>query len=543
MKKPAFTSLAFATPPLFFFLATVIGAVRWFSPVPFWDMWDGTLQFYLNIKTQGLYAFLEQANEHRIILSKILFWLDYRLFGGLSYLLIAVNLLLMAALWAALTYAARVLMGENRRLAWLVSGVAAVLCFSWLQAENINWGYQSAFYMAYLLPLLALMSMAHWIGEPGRTRWFISALVLGALSTVTMANGLLTLALLILMLAISGRCTRVNLVSLIVATLATYALWKYHYVAMPHPTAPVMQMVKFLLTFLGAPFGYLFHYDPLTILIGASVIMASVYLAAKWLRGATCDPFYLALVLFIAYVGAAGAAATISRAYFGLGAALAGRYETPVMLLYASLLLAFAHLNRERASTVAVVKTLLVVVPVVLLASQGDAISSTGPELARNRMQAALALNLGVHDDETISLVYPEETPVRIAQVHNVARNAMQANVSVFGLASLRAARGAIGMRPVDAGLIECHGNVDRAEPIKTDSRHYCVSGWAFDEGKKSVPATVFLVSDGVVVGAALTGINRPDVQQIINPRALRSGFRGYSKGSGHQPLSTYCTQ
>jgi len=492
-------------------------------------MWDGTLQFYMTEQLKGLPAFFEQANEHRIILSKILFWLDYKFFGGLSYLLIPINVLLMFLLWGALSVAARYLFRTNRQLTCLASMLIAVPCFSWLQAENINWGYQSQFYLAYLLPLAALMSMAIWTHDTRRMPWFVAAIVLGILSTVSMANGLLALPLLIAMLALSGKSTWFRMLSLIIITVVTFALWKHHYVAMPHPAAPLVEMVKFLLMFLGAPFAYIFHCDLLTLLVGATVIGASLYLGIHWLCSTTRDPMYLALVLFAAHVGAAGVAATIGRTHFGLGAALAGRYETPILLLYSTLFLLFTYLCRERLSTIAVVRTLSIIVPLVLFSSQIATIDAVGRELARQKMQSTLALDLGVRDMDALARIYPEDTVQERAQLQHVTANAIQANISVFGLSDMKAVRDAIGKTPASLGIETCHTNIDAVDAIPNDPDHVRLRGWAFDERTHRVPKVVYFVEGGIVAGAALTGMDRKDVESVISHDAVRSGFQGYA--------------
>lgn len=83
---------------LFFAGSTIAGAVRWFSPVPYWDMWDGYVAFFLDVSKGDWSQFFAQANEHRIVFSKNLFWLDMRYFGGQSRLLIASNVALLIAL-------------------------------------------------------------------------------------------------------------------------------------------------------------------------------------------------------------------------------------------------------------------------------------------------------------------------------------------------------------------------------------------------------------------------------------------------------------
>ncbi len=527
--------------PTLFVVSTILGAVRWFSPVPFWDMWEHTVRFYADILDGRWSAFLDQANEHRILISYALFWLDYRIFGGVTVFLIAVNLCLMAALWLCLCMAARSLVGDQRRLFILCCALLAIPCFSWLQSENINWGFQSQFYLAYLLPLASLLCMASWMEAPRASRRIIWAVVLAILSAFTMANGLLALPLLVVILALGRRCTWRRVLYLIAVTIATFAAWTYHYSAVPHQSAPLKRMVEFVLIFLGGPFGLIFHSLFIAMLVGAVLIGACAFLAVQWLRGRARHPVYLALILFTAYVGAAGAAASLGRSAYGLDTAISARYETPILLLYSAILLLFIHLHRAKAATVPVVCTISIFIPLVMLSTQLDAIGPTGPEVARQKMLAALALNAGVDDREAIGRIYPQNDAIHIELIHQIAASAIAHDVSVFALPSMRMARAWVG-KPVQATeLVPCLGSVDAYAPLPNDPRHFQFRGWAFVAPTRRVPPIAFIVEDSQVIGAALTGIERSDVHDRIDHRATHAGFEGYGSRIGTGPLAVYC--
>jgi hypothetical protein len=59
-----------------FFGSTVIGAIRNYSPVPFWDMWDGYIGFYERISNGHWEAWWERHMEHRLVFSRVFFWLE-----------------------------------------------------------------------------------------------------------------------------------------------------------------------------------------------------------------------------------------------------------------------------------------------------------------------------------------------------------------------------------------------------------------------------------------------------------------------------------
>lgn len=511
--------------PDFFVITTIIGAVRWFSPVPFWDMWDGTLGFNLAIRAGRWSEFFSQANEHRIVLSKILFLIDYRLFGGLSYFLIACNIALMLAIWITLAAVAHRI--THRNTARLLACLSGVLVFSWLQSENINWGYQSQFYMAYLLPLLAMLMMARFISTRGQG-WFYLAAVIGAASALTMANGLSALPIMVVMLAVSGREFRKDSVVLVGITILVIALYFTNYEKQPHELATIRQIIAFILTFLGAPFAYVFQCQPLTFLMGAAVAAAAAFCALRITFDRNRDPVALALAAFILHACAAGAAAAIGRANLGLGAATAGRYETPVLILYASLAIMFAHLWRHRAETNGAVATATAAFFVGFFAFQLNAFSPEGPRIAQQRDLGVLALSVGANDDARLAKLYPVDTPNQKRNLWETTRAAMDANLSVFSRPPFRTVHAAIGNAP-PAGFSQCQGSIDIRTSIPGDKGFERIDGWAFTTARR-VPRDVLLVENGIVVGAALTGFERMDVARAIDPAAAKSGFQGYVK-------------
>lgn len=527
-------------PALFFATTAVTGAVLWFSTVPFWDMWDGTVVFHFQRQADGISAFFAQANEHRILWSKLLFLADYKLFGGSNYLLIAANVVLMSGLWIAFALAARQLGKGNDRAAFLAAMLVALPCFSWLQAENINWGYQSQFFLAYLLPLLAFLSLAHWLRN-GREAWYIASLVLGIASSVSMANGLLALPLLIVMLLINRRFGIGRLLGLVAVTGITIWLWLRNYQPGVHTEAPLLEKLKFLLTFLGAPGHWIFQSEALSLALGVTVVLSGLFFALAWMMGKTREPSFSALVMFLLYVGAAAAAAANGRAYGGYQLALAGRYETPVMLAYASIILMAMHLGRHRAGTPAALATMIGALTVIFLPTQLQAISNAGLAQAHARTLAALALDLGIRDTNATKLIYPADSQDRVDHVHRIAQRAIAENFGVFALPEMRIARSALGKAATTMNLELCSGHLDNAEPIATDGKYVKVRGWIFDPKTQKVPKIAFIVSNGTILGVGLTGTERPDVQQTVSPSAIKAGFDGYGLSSLPSEVQIFC--
>src|SRR5690349_8591139 len=75
----------------------VVGGFRHYSPVPFWDMWPGYVDFWVRLSEGEWGAWWAQHNEHRIVLARLLFWVDHAVFGGTIGFLFVVNYLLALA--------------------------------------------------------------------------------------------------------------------------------------------------------------------------------------------------------------------------------------------------------------------------------------------------------------------------------------------------------------------------------------------------------------------------------------------------------------
>lgn len=508
----------------YFVVLAIIGSVRSYSPVPFGDMWDGYVQFYMAVSTGDWRQWYSLAGPHRIVFSRIFFWLDMHYFRGLSLLLLAVNGALMVVLWAELYCAASVLLRPRKSLLLIVGSLLLIPIFSWLQWENITWGNQTQFFAAYAFPLAALQCLALSIGSTRATAWFLSSLLFGAISTVTMGNGILALPLLIVMVALTRHQVRSRLLVLVPITVAILYFHFQDAASSESPVAKWQDALEFLLAFFGSPFGLIFDSRVLAVIGGMALIGGGAYSVVTWFRSSPKEPMFLALLLFLVYIGLAGAGAAVARAGIGLGTPLSSRYMTTALLGWATLAIMIVARFRDRPELRGAVLILAAVIPVSFLPSQLEAFSGFGPAQARLRLMAALALDLRVRDTEATDIIYPYTEGFE-----RIAASARQQNLSVFGLSALVQARRYPGYSATALGLVPCQGSVDARKPIAKDPAALKVYGWAFDPRNDRVPPLIFLADErGVVIGAAFPGLPKPDLFGTLHDRALSAGFEGY---------------
>ena len=514
-----------------FVLVAVIGGLLRYCPVPFWDAWDGTLNFTMRMIEGDHPNWWVQHNEHRFIFSRLLFWLDMRFFGGTAKFLIVCNyLLVMLGYWVLMLYLKAMLPQSKERYArYLVAAVIACLSFSWIQKENLIWGFQSQFILAQAFPLAAFYLLYRSTVEGSHSvRYFAGACAMGVLSMGGIISGVLTLPLMTL-LALLLSIQRRRVVVLALLTLSGLVGYFYDYVAPAHHgalgTTLVEQpanVIRFILLYLGGPI----HFTP----IGASELalflgVLMLYLCLKHTEIALADrsraALRLSLLAFMLYIGGTVLGTAGGRLKFGLAAAFWERYMTLALASWCVLLVLCApqiaaglRLKPLRSAIG------LLLVPVLLAPAQLSALIRS--DSCDWQMKAALALALGVHDGVRIKAVYPEP-PV----VEQIAARAAALNLSVFALPEFKDAKADLGtVWPM--ATAQCIGFVDNFE-ITEDPRFVRVSGWLYSPSSKVPPKTIRLLDEEHhVVGHALSGGFRLDVAGVVGPKAVTSGFEGY---------------
>ena len=522
------------------FLLACAGGVVGYSPVPFWDMWDGTILFLQRFRAGDWFSLFSQHNEHRIVLARLFFLIEYGALGGSGKFLIALNygfvVLAAATFWRALGWIHAPVLSRG------TIGIGSLVLLAWLslwtQDNNFTWAFQSQFFMAQLLPLWALLLLARSAGRTDvSARYFWAGLVVGVLSAGTMANGLLALPLMVVLAAFLGT-TRLRMSALVAAAAGTIALYLHDYHAPAGHGSLVHSLLSdplgvFLYTFryLGSPFYFLLgqHGASASVAAFAGAVLAAASLATTvWsIRTRPRQPVILALLLFIAYVGASAFMTAGGRLLLGLDTAFASRYTTPAIMAWAALFCMHARgllgaLERDGAGRIAAFAGVLIF-SAWLLNYQTKALTPRTGEL-HNRAVAALALELKVHDAGYIGSVYPDMN-VALA----IADGASKQNLSVFGLPDYRDLAENLGLPPGARPAATCAGHLDRLESIKEDQGFVRIHGWMFDQARSKTPSRIeFIDASGRVAGYALTGLRRPDVAEAVSPKAELSGFTGY---------------
>jgi hypothetical protein len=518
---------------ILFVSLAIVGAVRSYSIVPFWDMWDGYLNFYIKTLDGDRNSWWAQHNEHRIVLAKILFWIDLKYFEGRSIFLIIINYLLVG--FAAAVF--WILSREQRltHLPYIKYFVVSVL-FCWCQAENLTWAFQSQFFMAQSIPLAAFTALYFSATNEKRTTFFYAlAIVLGCLSAVTMANGVLALPLLF----VQAICMRLQkkqiiLIGIIAAIVITVYFLGYESPSNHGTIASTLKqdplgVIHYVLLYIGGPIVHVAggekwsHY--LALLAGTGLIFGATIFLAREIFSKSPAPLTICLLIFLVYIGGSALGTAGGRLKFGVEQALAYRYSTPTLMAWlAFLLLLLPKINGLSNRFKNCVPIAFSLILVLMLPLQFKAIRDQSA-LNFEKQLATLAVELKVEDQSQIKNIAPSAD-----WVFKFADKASALNLSVFNTPQFKNAHKQINQlsSAKNLSLKPCQGSFDGALRID-DPTFLRFKGWMFTGSKMVTPSQLLILDDNMTIrGFALTGDVRPDVALAIERSALNSGFMGY---------------
>lgn len=468
-----------------FVLAASTGAVRMYTPVPFWDMWGATLYFYMAINDGASWLWWAQHNEHRIVLSRLLFWLDYELFGGLSVFLLLMNYIIVAlAIWLFWCISRdRLSSLPNRRaLFFFTTCFLTAWLYQWMQHENLEWAFQRQFFLAQLLPLCAF----YWLHKSASNAkvhgFFLVACLLGVASAGTVANGILALSLMTAY-AIITRMRLWQLLTLALLSIATLALYFHDYQSPAYQgwitdalLRQPLQVAHFVLLYPGTSFFNLLGRGDIG---GVAAVVSSLFMAAIALlflvhgvKNPRQHTLVLALVFGIVYLAGTALGTAAGRVSFGVLQTVSFRYTTPALMVWACvLLLLLPSLWHQSQRYPRQGMAVMVVILGLMANSQWQAIKPQH-QLVFDRELAGLALTLGIEDETQILNIF-EMTPGLIRTVESAEKY----ELGMFAIPPWRGLKSAMGETLGKDGLPQCAGHVDIVSTIAPEEDYIAVVG------------------------------------------------------------------
>lgn len=538
------TTIALGVVAALMTLLVVTGLFQNYSPIPFWDMWNGGLQFYLGHLQGDSAAWWRFHNEHQNSLSKVLFLIDFELLGGRFYLLFLVNFL--SAIGACYLFAmcAKRVCSE---IDWAGGAVATGLVLScwllqWTQYGNFAWEFQGVFFLVQLLPCAAIYLLATRQEADRDWTTFAIPVLVGVLSWGTMANAVFTFPVLCLV-AFRRSLGGARLGALIGLSIAGAVLYGVGYSMsgeqIERSTAEfsIPSGLNYLFAYLGGPVKYL-GADPLAARIaGAIILCLATWRVAELLRPAKLSSVRLALDAMLLYLLMSGGLAALGRARYGFEQAFASRYQTPVLMIWAAVLLVHLPTLRRwfigiRSARTELAVQVLVLAGVVFLLHKQVPASVEQQEMVHGREVAVLALEMKVRDTQAIGSIFaPEHYDLMLT----LSEGAIHNGVGFAARPEAVARRARLGQHRDVLAMPLCAMGSTRSKVFDGGVR---VDGWL----KADTPAKGIeywpVVEGETIVGHVISGKSSPEAKRDFGREFRKSGMAGYYKpAAGHADL------
>lgn len=515
---------------VFVVVTSVYGGYHHFSSIPFGDQWDGEIGFYQKLQNGDYRAFWTQHMEHRIVFSRVLFWLDIAIFRGMNVFTVVMNYVLLFAIglvfWREYRSGATILYSSQ-----IISGIIFGYLFLWCQYSNLLWGFQSQVFAVYLFSFLAFSTYSR--PQNGISR-LVMCCAFALLAVLSMGNGVVTFFVMVAQGFLQRRPWRES-VLLVLVGLATGVVYFHHF---SRPELPVMPeaehvhliRVKFFAIFMGTPIYEISQRLWASGLLGAAfLILNAVTICVLFLKNQiTSYRAFLIAVLGMTIISAAGAAN--SRWMFGLLYAVSSRYTTPMLPGYiATFLLLLDVLPTRKARIAATFVSLLLLsyVAPFQLRTFGDTDYRYPPKLA------VLGQKIGLDHPDYDALLFSPQDHDRFLEKANFAA---ARHIGPYGQGWLHDA----GVVEFDSKLVDaslCSGFLESSAP---DAIGLAAYGWAVPTRGADASTLIVLVdSRGRTVGYGVTGATRADVAKSVKGAPPDSGWTGFAK-KVDGPLSAY---
>ena len=520
----------------FVILTTVEATRRFYCSMPYGDMWwfVGDMANFRSHRI-GLGFLWQQHAEHRIVLPRLIFWIDLYFFHfrGIFTIIcgflfqILEGLLLCFALWRVKS------IDVISKLVY----AALVFCmmFSASQIEAFILPFQVQFPLAFFMASLSIFLVLRYCETQGGSPLLLLLGIVAAIfATLSLGCGLLIWPVLLLICF----SKRAPLSSLFTTAIAGAGIWICYFIGYYSPdesanpwvslTHPVL-VVRFAFAFLTSvvssrPSG--FANLLIVTLLFIAILSLVFHVRAHSTSFQTIPPLMAYLALFIV---ATAFLTALCRLNFGLYEASAIRYRLPSLIFWSCILGLLAAVWNGTTNYVVRISVFPIVgllfISIVLVPVQRPTIEYFAG-LSSHIKNDAIALSLDVSDK-----VYEDLFKIRPDLVRSYTPFLREYHLSVFA-DPLYSARGK-ALTGFFGGISsgDCLGSFEGMKPLRdTATREGSAFGWGWLQVEGREPVSVVLADEAkTVVGLAHGLETRPDVEASFhNSKMLTTGWSGY---------------
>lgn len=520
---------------------TLIGVAKSWTALPFWDMWDSYITWYVNLEPGNLIQWWSQHNEHRILIAKIFFYIDLKFFNGSGLFLLFANVISFLCLISLLLLGLHMLLrerriynGRNQAIFFYPASLVVLLSSSWIQNSNLLWGFQIQFWLVYIFPLAMFLLFAEQQNSRNSRKRSLLYQILGILSLVgavcSMSNGIIAAWLAIVFSVLTPIAPKMRS-AIAVITFSLTFLYAIGYATPGAHVSPLrtlldhpLSVIEYFLAYIGGPIQFFTGKTTLAVAAGLGVLILFGILSVTTFKQRKKFTTEFALIFFCWFVVLSALLTAAGRASFGTEQAFASRYQTPVLALWAVLVaisspyIVKMFLRLPLFSLIAISFCSLLLLPQQIIGAKGD------NALRASRELATLAMATDTFDNDVLGTVYYDMG--RLVELNKIVKDADLTILSETPFENLKSEIGSV--RP-NLLKVNCDGWFDSKSSLP-DSQTLRVTGWVVGPELPEYGFSLLELIDDKnrVVGYISRGTERSDLVSAFGTGWGESGFTGY---------------
>jgi hypothetical protein len=421
--------------PIFFIFLSIYGGFNFSSPVPVEDYWDQIIDFFNKIEKENYSVWFAQHNEHRIIIARIFYFIYLKLFPNHSWVLIFLNYILFFVLaFFLITLKKSLYSSIDYKFSIYINTIIFSSVFFWSQSLNFIFEVQNQAILAQLIPLLSFFFFFKYSNTKDIKYLFIF-FILTIISPFTMISGLFVIPILLIIYRLFNLDVKYVLF-LIVLFILLLSIYFFNYNQPVNHASVFENIVKYnykIILFFFMYLGSFFHFllgkslfsSYIAFLFGVGFLVLFIYKLKFDLDNKINTNFIF--YSFGIYVLIIAMLTSLGRINLGLEKAFSGRYSTPVILGWLSLMFIYLpELNNFFLKKRNKFNLIYIIFICLMSIYQLTAFKNFNQKFSQRQL-GLLSLSLGVEDSKTEYKLYPE-----INHLRNIANEAKENNYDIF---------------------------------------------------------------------------------------------------------------
>lgn len=515
---------------------SILAVHCYYCSLPYGDMWwfVGDISQFRSHRI-GLTFLWHQHSEHRIVVPRLIFWIDLQFFRFRGVFTIFCSFLFQAGEALLLCIAFGRVGNNDSASKFAYAALVFGMMFSASQIENFIFPFQVQFPLAFFMASVSIfLVLRHCRTLGGDWTAMVLGLVAAVCGTLSLGSGLLVWPVLLLICFFE----RASLRTLAIAVIAGVAMWISYFIGYLSPSASgnlwdslahPSRVAAFTFTFLGSALSS--TPSRFADLLGlSSLILTAVgfvlYIRARsdsfWKLGA----FFVYLVLFIV---AAALLTALGRLNYGLEEAATIRYRMPALIFWASILGlgsswwngVAGYVGRSLGTPILA----LLFIAIFVVPAQRPIVEHFA-RLSEQINDSSIALAFDATD-----AVYGQLFSLRPDLVRRYTPFLRENHLSIFADRLFTARGQPLTTLFVGTSAQECSGSFEGLKFVEdATGQKGTVAGWSWLRNESRGHASIVIGDDrDAIVGLAEGVEPRPDVAAYLrNPKIRAIGWSGY---------------